>query len=311
MDAWIEPLRRACADACVAVGSSVGADTVTFYVARWCQKAARRRRPDVGVLGADRVREIADRVARNLANDGDMVTRLVAGETGAWADLRGLVLASVRARGEPAAEDRADEALQRIAEVLLTGTPPALAAGRLAAGPEGPGNEFVFTSPFPHWARTVAINLVTDEHRRAVRDRTARPPVPVRRPPPIDVAILRDAREALPSLVAEIRGLPPVQRSVIVATLARRDLDEVVRERLHELDGELFADPGDDSIRSDRDIARRLGTTPRLVAANRSAARRKLSARDHRWALLLEYLLPHRSTARTSPPDAHASTEGG
>ena len=54
---------------------------------------------------------------------------------------------------------------------------------------------------------------------------------------------------------------------------------------------------------SDNDIAERLGTTVRLVAANRSVARCKLAARDAHWKLLLDVLLPHKSTRSTREED--------
>ena len=54
---------------------------------------------------------------------------------------------------------------------------------------------------------------------------------------------------------------------------------------------------------TDADIAARLGTTARLVAANRSVARCKLAARDPYWKLLLDVLLPHQSTRPTHEED--------
>jgi len=293
--AWFEPLRPLCKDACVAAGSAYPVEVALFYVARWCQKTGGEPTPDIRALGEREVREIAERVVRNLAEDGERVTRLVEGDAETLTELRRVLLTSLRARGEPAAADRADEALQKVAEVLLIGTPPAGAAAALRKGPVGPGNEFVFTSPFLNWARTVAKNLAMDEHRREARARTPRLPGSKRGTPPIDGARLRAARDALPSLVEAIRDLPPVQQKVMVASLCRADLDEVVRERLHQIAPDLFPDPADRSLASDRDIAEHLGTTPRLVTANRSVARRRLS-RDPRWALLLDFLLPHRST---------------
>jgi hypothetical protein len=105
--------------------------------------------------------------------------------------------------------------------------------------------------------------------------------------------------------VAAVRDLPPVQRSVMVLSLSRRDLDETVRRRLHELAPDLFSEAeGGDQPGSDREIAERLGTEPHLVRANRSVARRKLARRDPAWALLLDLLLPHKTTR----PLAAAST---
>jgi hypothetical protein len=294
--AWWEPLRPVCKEACLAAASPHPVEVVLFYVARWCQKTERRSTPDVEALDARGVREIAERIVRNLAEDGDRVTRLVEGDVEALTELRRLLFKTLRARGEPAAADRADEGLQKVSEVLLTGTPPATAPARLREGPDGPGNEFVFTSPFLNWARTVARNLATDEHRREGRARTPPVPRPSRRAPPIERARLIEARDALPSLIEAVRDLPPIQHAVMVASLCRADLDDVIRERLHEIAPDLFSDPAVGAPASDRDIAERLGTTPRLVSANRSVARRKLARRDHRWALLLDFLLPHRST---------------
>jgi len=293
--AWFEPLRPVCKKACVEAGSGYPVEVALFYVARWCQKTAGDPTPDLQALGERQVRETAERVVRNLAEDGERVTRLVEGDAEALTDLRRLLLRSLQSRGEPAAADRADEALQKVSEVLLIGTPPAGAPAGLRQGPRGPGNEFVFTSPFLNWARTVAKNVAVDEHRREARARTSRLPAPKRGTPPIDGARLRAARDALPAMVAAIRDLPPVQHAVMVASLCRGDIDEVVRERLHQIAPELFPDPADRSLSSDRDIADHLGTTPKLVTANRSVARRRLS-RDPRWALLLDFLLPHRST---------------
>lgn len=295
MDAWFEPLRPVCKEACLDAGSGYPVDVVLFFLARWCQKESRLDHPEIAALDPHRVREVAGVIARNLAEDGQRVTRLVEGDAGELTELRRLLFTTLRARDEPAAAHLADEAVQKVAEVLLTGTPPSRAPERLLEGPEGPGNEFIFTSPFPNWARRVAMNLAVDEHRRQGRTPTVRPPRPT---PPIDRARLTEARDALPSLVDAVRWLPPVQRSVMVASLCRADLEEVLRERLHEIDPDLFPNPSDRSLASDADIAGRLGTTPRLVAANRSVARRSLAERDPRWALLLDFLLPHRSTRR-------------
>jgi hypothetical protein len=295
MDAWFEPLRPICKEACLDAGSTYSIDVVLFYLARWCQKTCGQASPELATIDPGKLREVAGMIALNLAEAGDRVTRLMEGDAGELTELRRLLFKTLRARGEPAAAHLADEATQKIAEVLLTGTAPVRAPERLREGPEGPGNEFIFTSPFPNWARRVATNLAVDEHRREGRAPRVRPP---RRRPSIDRSRLVEARDAVPSLVAAIRELPPVQHAVMVGSLCRVDLDEVLRDRLHELAPDLFPDPSEPSPRSDEDIAERLGTTDRLVAANRSAARRKLAKRDRRWALLLDFLLPHRSTRR-------------
>jgi hypothetical protein len=300
---WHESLGPLCADACKLAGSDASVETVCFFVARWCQKETGIPEPDIAAVDQDRLADIAAHVVRNLDEDGARVEWLVAGDADAWTELRRLLYGSARSRADAVAADYADEALQKIAIVLLTGTPPSQAARQFAQTIEGPRNEYVFTSPFPLWARTVVINLIVDEKRRQARERTA-PPVHVApKPPCLDAATLDRAYQALPALLEAVRELPRVQRSVMVWTLARSDLDPIVVERLHQLAPDLFGQTGDGTVRSDRDIAERLGTTTRLVTANRSAARCKLAARDPYWKLLLDVLLPHRSTRPAQEED--------
>lgn len=305
---WVESLRPLCREACDVAGFGAPAETVVFYVARWCQKETGAAEPDLAVLGDAHLADVAARVVHNLEEDGVRVERLVAGDASAWTELRHLLYSSACPRVGGAAAEYADEALQKIAVVLLTGTAPSgVAERRAAGGVEGPRNEYVFVSPFTHWARRVVINLIVDEGRRRARERVAAAPHASHKPPSLDTATLERAHAALPGLLEAIGELPPVQRSVMVWTLGRTDLDLAVTEWLHELAPELFAHadgPQGDcsgadaavSVSSDGDIAERLGTTPRLVAANRSAARCKLAARDPLWRLLLDVLLPHRST---------------
>lgn len=313
---WHELLRLLCADACDVAGSGAPVETVVFFVARWCQKETGVAEPDIAALDQDHLADIAARVVRNLGDDGARVDRLVAGDAGAWTELRRLLHASACSRVDAAAAEYADEALQKIAIVLLTGTPPSRVGARLAEGIEGPRNEYVFTSPFPFWARAVVINLIVDDKRRQAREREAPRVHATQRRPCLDAATLERAHEALPGLLDAVRELPPVQRTVMVWTLARRDLDPVVTERLRELAPDLFGEMGDGAERpktgapeasgapvSDHDIAARLGTTARLVAANRSVARGKLAACDPYWKLLLDMLLPHRSTRPTEEED--------
>ena len=314
---WHDRLRPLCADARdvdgsgarSAAGSEAAVETVLFYVARWCQKETGVPEPDVTALEHDQLMEVAAHVARNLADDGARVDRLVAGDADAWTELRRLLYASACSRAGSAAGEYADEALQKIAVVLLTGTPPSRAAAQLAEVLEGPSNEFVFTSPFAFWARAVVINLIVDDKRRQAREREAPPAAAANKPRGLDAATLQRAHEALAGLLDAIRDLPPVQRSVMVWTLARRDLDPLVRERLRELAPDLFAETLGAAASSavpasDHDIARALGSTAHLVAANRSAARGKLATRDPSWKLLLDVLLPHRST-RPTPEEGH------
>ena len=302
---WYELLRPLCRHAREVAGSSSDLEAVVFYVARWCQKETAAAEPDLASFAEDDLAEIAARVVANLEEDGARVDLLVAGDAAAWTDLRRLLWSSAHPRAGAAAGEYADEALQKIAVVLLTGVPPSRAAGQLADDLDGPRNEYVFSAPFPHWARTVVINLVLDDRRRRERGRAGPQPRAPAQQPCLDAATLERAHDALPALLDAIRGLPPVQRSVMVWTLARSDLDRAVTDRLLQLAADMFGETGRGIVSSDRDIAARLGTTPRLVAANRSVARCKLARRDPLWELLLDVLLPHRSTrpARKEEPD--------
>lgn len=293
---WYEPLEAVCLDACAAAGSSLESSAVLFYLARWCQKHTGLAEPEVGALDDGRVRDMAARVAHNLAAEGSRVEALVAGDPAVWTELRRHLHASARTRVASTADEYTDEALQKIAIVLLTGTPPSQAAERLVCGPEGPRAEYVFTSPFSLWSRTVVIHHIIDEIRRESRARAgARIPRP-KSPPRIDPKTLRQAHDALPELLDAVRELPPIQRSVMTLTLERGSLDAIVVKRIRELAPDLFGQESNPPVGDDFDIARRLGTTARLVAANRSAARCKLAAQDSIWALLLDALMPHRST---------------
>jgi hypothetical protein len=285
---WLDSLRKRC-----------GEDPVLFYVARWCQKRSGHPQPDVDLLDQEELDEAIARIRRNLREDGPRVERFVAGDPAAVNDLRRELVSSARSRVGPPAAEFADEALGKIAEVLLIGTRPSRAGDELRRGPTGPGNEYVFESPFSHWARMVVINLIRDERRRA--GRAASPPrTPKRQGRPLDRDLLDRAAEALPGLLDAIRALPPVQRSVLALSLAREDVDELAREQLRVLAPDLLDEAGSGPLTSDREIADRLRSTPRNVAASRSAARRKLARRDPLWALLLDALLPHRSTRPVS-----------
>ena len=288
---WLDALRPLCEEARRAAPAPCSADVVLFYLARWCQKEARALEPGVGDLEQSKLGDAAGRIARHLAQDGGRVERLLAADREAWTELRGDLRESARPRAGAGGDDFAEEALQKIAVVLLTGTAPSQAAERLRSGPEGPSNEYIFDSPFSNWARTVVINLIKDDWRRGAR----RGRVEEKKSPRLDRRLVERARAALPGLLQAIRELPHKQRSVMILSLNRHDLEEAVRERLHELAPDLFSDAGP-LVASDKDLAERLDATPRQVAANRSAARRKLARRDPAWAFLLDILLPHRST---------------
>jgi hypothetical protein len=292
VSAWYEPLRPLALDACAAATTAYPADVVLFFLARWCQKSSRALVPCIDPEDAGRHREMAMCIAANLDGDGARVERLVASEdTAEWDELlRVLRTTAARRVGGGPADEYAREALQRIAVVLLTGTPPSLAIERLVHDLDGPRNEYVFQSPFLPWARRLAINLIIDDRR--ARDRSTPKPKSAR----LDTQRLRDATAALPDLVQAIRLLPTKQRAAVVVTLTRVDLDELLLEHLHSLAPDLF--PGEELGigSSDEELAARLGTTARRLAANRSAARGKLATRDARWELLLDQLMPHAST---------------
>ena len=288
---WLAALKPLCEEACRVAPSPYATDAVLFYLARWCQKKARALEPRVDSFPQDQLRGTAGRVARHLAEHGPLVERLVAGDRKAWTELRRDLRESARPRAHARGDDFVEEALQKIAVVLLTGTSPSRAAERLRLRPDGPRNEYVFDSPFSNWARTVVINLIRDRWRDEVR-RGRVEGVEASR---LDAELVKRLRAALPGLLEAIRELPRKQRAVMILSLNRRRLDAAVRRRLHELAPDLFSEAGP-LVSSDEEIAARLGSTPRRVVANRSAARRKLARRDPAWALLLDILLPHRST---------------
>jgi RNA polymerase sigma factor (sigma-70 family) len=267
---------------------------VLFYLARWCQKKARSLEPDLASFDDATLQDTAESIARHLADDGARVDRLLTNDSSQeWTDLRRQLFASACSRvPEAAAYEVAEEALSKIAEVLIVGTPPSQATAGLAAGPDGPTNEYVFDSPFSLWARKIVVNLIKDEWRREAR----RPAVvEARKASDPGRELVESARAALPELLQAIRELPPKQREVLILSLERRDLDAAVRARLRRLAPDLFPTAGP-PVSTDADIAERLGSIPRRVTANRSAARRKLARRNATWALLLDLMLPHRST---------------
>jgi hypothetical protein len=310
VDRWFEGLRSACEAAC-APESGFGAEVVLFYAARWCQKRARAAEPDPAPF-REEAPAVAARIVRNLGMDGARLDRLFEGDRREWTSLRRLLLASAAARVPHTAGENADEALSKIAVVIFTGTPPSRAVQRLAEGPEGPGNEYIFISPFENWARAVVINHIIDEVRRAKRDRRLGEKADPGGAPDVDPGALAWARDSLKALISAIEALPRTQRSVMVASLCRQDVDEAVHDELHEIAPELFVH-GDDRPSSDGEIARTLGTTAHRLAANRSAARRKLARQDAMWGLILDGMLPHRSTKRigASTGEAEPATEGG
>jgi hypothetical protein len=295
---WYDPLRPVCQEAVDVAKSGADVEVVLFYVARWCQKRTQGDvQPDPAVFDAGVLTDVAAKVVRNLDDDGERVERIVAGDKAAWHELFSLLYGSAYKRVGESAIQYAEEARQKIAWILLTGTPPSRAAEKLANGLEGSEREYVFTSPFSFWTCRVLINMIVDEWRRILKERKGfQPTAPKQQPTPLDRELIRRAFASLPSLFDAIRGLGPVQRSVMVSTLAGGNGDPDLREHLHTLAPDLFSEAGDEELSSDREIAEHLGTTPHLVAANRCAARVKLARRDLLWALLLDALMPHKST---------------
>jgi hypothetical protein len=302
---WYEVFRTVCAKVCAAGKHPHPAGVLLFYVARWSQKTTGEPAPNAHAHPPREVELVARRIARNLAADGATVDRLFQADRDELTGLKRLLLASAGPRcGENAALDFAEEALQKIALVLLLGTPPSRAEERLETGPTGPPNEYIFTSPFPFWAKAVVINLIKDEYRRERRKHRGAVVLTKASTSVTRDVELRTALGSLPRLLEAIRTLPKVQRSVMVMSLCRSDIDEFLAEHLQEQAPDLF---GGDGPRpgSDKEIADLLATTPKLVAANRHAARKKL-VRDPKWAQLLDALLPHRSTR---PPLTEGQTD--
>lgn len=318
---WYRPLRPVCMRALNAARRAVPPaetievpmpeeETVRFYLARWCQKTTRTAEPDVSALGKARLRRAADDIVRNLIDSGARVDGLFAGNGDLMDELlRELRSSALRLLGREAAEaadQYSQEALQKILEVLLTGTPPSRVTERLAESVDGRANEYVFKSPFSGWARRIVINMIIDELRKRFHGPGDGPALAaaVQRTPGTDDAVLRCAIAELPRLLDAIRDLPPRQREVMVWTLVRSDLHPRTVKHLRKLAPDLFAVTEGHTVSSDRDIAVHIYGVTQLddaqldrmahrVAANRSEARRKLAARNPLWRLLLDAFMPH------------------
>jgi hypothetical protein len=293
---WFDKLRSVCKRACVEAGSPEQAEVVLFYLTRWCQKKAKQQKPSLAGIDSAKLHDVAARIVRNLTEGGDWVERIVAGDAEALGKLERVLLASARPRVQDAAPDYAHEALQKICVVLLTGKPPSRAVEALREGPRGPANEYVFQSPFELWARAVVIRQAIDAHRGADRERRGPPPPPPKESAHLDSGFLKEAYDELPELLEGIGALPPAQCSVMTLSLCHPDIDEDVRDHLHELAPELFERCTGRLFASDDEIAEHLGTSRQSVTSNRSLGRRVLAEQDPRWEALLDHLLPHRST---------------
>jgi hypothetical protein len=291
MSAWYEQLRPLCEEVSRAAPSRYRPGVVLFYLARWFQKKTQSDAPRVDELGREMTRKTALEIARNLVADGETVERLVGGDAEAWNDLSDLLLRTAVWRLPASADELVDSTRKKIAVILLTGTPPSQAAARLLEGPEGPSNEYLFTSPFRNWARAIVIHEIIDETRRIARQRAPHQPRrnAAKRVPREKLAA---ALGTLPDLLQAIDELPGVQRTVMTLTLSRNaEVYEAV-QRVHP----GLLEVADSRPASDTEIAAYLGTTPHRVAANRSAARRKLVGRDPGWEILLDELMPHATT---------------
>jgi hypothetical protein len=291
-EVWYAALRPLCEEVRADLRSGYAIDVALFYLARWCQKKARLPDPSLESFALSDLRDAAERIAGNLADHGRLLESFLEGDRAAWTTIRDHVRQSAGSRVGVGSGEFVDDAMQKISEVLLTGTSPSEAVARLREGPRGRGNEYVFDSPFPNWTQTVVINLIKDEWRRSQRQASWHGARGVG----LDRELVEQARAALPGLLRAICQLPTKQRRVIALSFCRRDLDEVVRKRVRKLAPELFAEDADVLVSSDADIAERMGSIPHRVAANRSAARRKLAPQHEHWELLLDILLPHRTT---------------
>jgi DNA-directed RNA polymerase specialized sigma24 family protein len=325
---WYRPLYKLATEAFNEHPSPYGVEAVLFYLARRCQKKAQRtglagdaKAPDLGSFDKKKLAEVADAIAANLAADGKWVEVLHAPNQAQIEQLREeLWVAAGRYRGGNA-DDLVDEALQKVVTTIVTGTNPLCSRCMIAAGhlarpgrPEcrgcrrklevdGPANEYVFQAPFQAWARTIVRHLILDEIRRGKLRRQgwrwrlflideALDARSLYADPRLDRVLDR----VLMRLLEAIEQLPPRQRAVMIKSLCRADVDDLIHRRLHRLRPDLFGG-GDDHRRfeSDGEIGTDLETTASNVASNRSAARKKLVERNNSWREILNVLLPQAS----------------
>jgi hypothetical protein len=314
-----EELRRYCAGVWDQRLKFVNERVALFCLARWCQKQVKALEPDLGKFSDEELACVARNIASNLRRDGERVELLLARDGDEWTKLWRELFESVsHLAPRDVAEDLTGDALLKVIQTLATGTKPSCARCRLDGdvprrpecadcsherGVRGPGNEYVFASPFAAWARTIARNIVFDWYgRELVQDDPASSSGPDEEP---DATGLRNQLMAvLLSLLEAIRGLPNKQRAAIVASFCRTDIDPEAYERLRSLAPDLFEQFGAGLFESDKDIAARLGTKIHLVRANRSVARRGLCEQDPRWELLLEFFMPHHSTKQARDKEA-------
>jgi hypothetical protein len=326
--AWYDPLRELATEAFRKHPSPFGADTVLFYLACWCQKKAGRdgtagdpKAPDLSSFDRNELAVVASAIAANLAVDGKQVEVLHAPGRIELDRLREQLLHSARRYQSGNAELYADDALMKIMTILLTGTNPVccrcMVSGLRLERPgrsecrncvrklelDGPAGEYIFQVPFADWARAVTRHLVVDE---------LGPPGGPRRRWREDLALVDEARyvrsfygdlrlditadRVLRGLLRGVKKLPPRQRSVMIESIFRADVDDLIYRRLYRLAKRILKGMIDsERCGSDREIGRKLGITTQNVRSNRCAGRKTLVKRNTSWREILNVILPHAS----------------
>ena len=325
--AWFDPLRDFAAEAFRKHPSLYGVDAVHLNLARWCQKKARRvgtagdsKAPDISSFDPTELAAVANAIAANLAADGKRVEVLHAPGQTELDQLREQLLHSARRYRSGNAEDYADDALQKIMTILLTGTNPlccrCLLRGCRLERPgrpecrncvrklevDGPAGEYIFQSPFVDWARAVVRHLVVDELGPGGPGRRRRWGLALVdealyvRSLSGDLRLDRELDRVLMGLLEGVKKLPPRQRSVMIQSLWRSDVDDLIYRRLYGLAMEIFEEVIDqERCGSDREIGIKLGITTQNVRSNRSAGRQTLVKRNTSWREILNVILPHAS----------------
>jgi RNA polymerase sigma factor (sigma-70 family) len=336
---WYEPLRKHAKKAFLKHPSSYGEDAVLFYLARWCQKKARRveperasKSPDLRLFKYKELSDAANAIASNLAADGKRIEILYAPSKIEYEELRSELLVFARRYRVKNAWHYAEDARQKVETIVLTGTRPTCTScmlerrrlarpGRpecrgcqLELGVEGPSNEYVFRAPFAAWACTIVRHLIVDDVRqRRLLNRWR-----------WDLALIDEAHYAssyddddalldladalLKQMLKAVGKLPPRQKSVMILSMCRADVDDLLHKRLHRLAPGLLGGVKHKHCKrfaSDEEIAKHLGTTARNVASTRSVARKKLARRNASWGEILDIILPH-----ASPPDSAIGKNG-
>jgi len=299
-------------------------DVVLFYLARWCQKKAHKSEPDAAtpppdlrLFGEKKLTEVAGEITRNLAADAGQVENVFTLDQRKYDALKLALLRYAKHCAVRNAEQYADEALLKALPFVTAGTRPSCAGCKLGCrrrmrpeclgcklvpGLRGPSNEYVFQTSFLAWLLAVIRNLIADEARQRelllkrswdlLLDHEARQASPLS-----DIDEHRDeAYDVVEEMLQWVRNLPSMQRSVMVLSMCRADVDDVVHDELHRRAPRLLGGATRHRrFASDRDIAAHLGTTPGNIATNRGIARMKAAKIDPRWGEILDRILPHRS----------------